>query len=210
MEKLQQVHETIGSKFLLDNETLRDIMIRFEREVNKGLSKTMHNEAEVKCFVTYVQNLPKGTENGKFLALDLGGTNFRVLFIHLNGEAEFEQESKIYAIPQSLMIGHGDHLFDYIAKCLAEFTKEMNIQDEVLPLGFTFSFPVHQHGLTEGVLVRWTKGFQCEGVVEKNVVELLEAAIAKRDVRIFCWFWNLKSNLSHHLGHKNSRLCNFK
>lgn len=63
------------------------------------------------------------TERGKFLALDLGGTNFRVLLIHLKGESDFEMQSKIYAIPQSIMIGSGAQLFDHIAECLANFIK---------------------------------------------------------------------------------------
>jgi hexokinase len=55
--------------------------------------------------------------------LDLGGTNFRVLLIHLKGDGEFEMQSKIYAIPQSIMIGSGTQLFDHIAECLANFIK---------------------------------------------------------------------------------------
>jgi hexokinase len=66
------------------------------------------------------------TERGKFLALDLGGTNFRVLLIHLKGENNFEMQSKIYAIPQSIMIGSGTQLFDHIAECLANFIKVSN------------------------------------------------------------------------------------
>jgi hypothetical protein len=62
-------------------------------------------------------------ERGKFLALDLGGTNFRVLLIHLKGESDFEMQSKIYAIPQSIMLGSGTQLFDHIAECLANFIK---------------------------------------------------------------------------------------
>lgn len=62
-------------------------------------------------------------EKGKFLALDLGGTNFRVLLIHLKGENDFEMQSKIYAIPQSIMTGSGTQLFDHIAECLSNFMK---------------------------------------------------------------------------------------
>jgi len=51
-----------------------------------------------------------------------------------------------------------------------------------LPLGFTFSFPLRQVGLTEGYLITWTKGFNCTGVVGKDVVKLLKQAIAKRKV----------------------------
>ena len=36
-----------------------------------------HEDASVKCFPTYVRELPDGSEHGKFLSLDLGGTNFR-------------------------------------------------------------------------------------------------------------------------------------
>ena len=40
-------------------------------------------------------------------------------------------------------------------------------------------------GLADGKLVRWTKGFNCEGVEGKNVVDLLQEALARRgDVQI--------------------------
>lgn len=178
-----EVRAVIDSELIMSPETLQEVMIKFEREIKKGLKKSTHKSAETKCFVTYVQNLPNGTERGKVLALDLGGTNFRVLLIHLKGEDDYEFESKIYAIPQSVMLGSGVELFDHIARCLAEFTHELNIHNEVLPLGFTFSFPCQQVGLTKGLLIKWTKGFNCEGVVNQNVVELLEDAIKKRTVR---------------------------
>lgn len=57
------------------------------------------------------------------MALDLGGTNFRVLLIHLKGENDFEMQSKIYAIPQMIMLGSGTQLFDHIAECLANFMR---------------------------------------------------------------------------------------
>lgn len=177
-----KVQQLLKSSFILNNDDLVEIMVKFEREIKKGLGKATHDEAEVKSFVTYVRHLPKGTETGKFLALDLGGTNFRVLFIELRGGEEFIQKSKIYAIPNSLMIGSGEDLFDYIAECLSDYAHELNIHDDVLPLGFTFSFPVAQRGLTEGVLIKWTKGFNCDGVVNENVVRLLEKAIVKRGV----------------------------
>ena len=45
--------------------------------MNRGLGKDTNPSANVKSFVTYVHELPTGRENGQFLALDLGGTNFR-------------------------------------------------------------------------------------------------------------------------------------
>lgn len=174
----------ICKDLVLSDDQLRMVMQKLENEMTKGLTKETHSEAIVKCFTTYVQDLPDGTEKGNFLALDLGGTNFRVLLITLDGQ-NFDMKSKIYAIPQSLMLGTGTQLFDHIAQCLALFVKDLNLQDEVLPLGFTFSFPLAQEGLTKGRLVRWTKGFNCSGVVGEDVVALLEQAIERRkDIKI--------------------------
>lgn len=153
-----KVRELIDPELVIDQEKLMEVMVKFEREIKKGLKRSTHSSAEVKCFVTYVQELPNGTERGNFLALDLGGTNFRVLKIHLKGEEDYEFESKIFEIPQSIMVGSGKELFDHIAKCLAEFSHEVNAHNDVLPLGFTFSFPCEQVGLTKGLLIKWTKG----------------------------------------------------
>lgn len=73
-------------------------------------------------------------------------------------------------------------MFDHIAECLANFMKEHKVQRELLPLGFTFSFPLKQVGLTKGLLECWTKGFNCSGVVGEDVVQLLQDAIARRGV----------------------------
>lgn len=81
------------------------------------------------------------------------------------------------------MLGSGEQLFDHIADCLAKFIKEEKIMDERLPLGFTFSFPLMQMGLTKGVLERWTKGFNCSNVVGQDVVQMLKDAIQRRGVR---------------------------
>ena len=59
----------------------------------------------IRCIVVFL-SFP---ENGNFLALDLGGTNFRVLLINLNGQ-EVTMESKIYLIPQHIMTGTGEHV----------------------------------------------------------------------------------------------------
>ncbi|XP_067012604.2 hexokinase type 2 isoform X2 [Anabrus simplex] len=167
-------------QLILSDDQLREAMKRLLEDINLGLGKETHATSIVKCFVTYVQDLPNGKERGKFLALDLGGTNFRVLLISLS-ENHFDMQSKIYAIPQSIMLGTGVQLFDHIAECLANFMKDQGVGTERLPLGFTFSFPLTQKGLTKGLLERWTKGFNCSGVVGEDVVQMLKDAIARRN-----------------------------
>ncbi|XP_063926103.1 hexokinase type 2-like isoform X4 [Zophobas morio] len=171
-------------ELVLDNSQLEKYKENLLNDIKKGLGKKTHPSSIVKCFITYVQDLPDGTEVGKFLALDLGGTNFRVLLIELN-KNHFEMRSKIFAVPQHIMLGSGEQLFDHIADCLAQFMKAEKIMNEVLPLGFTFSFPLMQKGLTKGLLERWTKGFNCSGVIGNDVVQLLKDAIARRgDIKI--------------------------
>jgi len=48
------------------------------------------------------------------------------------------------------------------------------------PLGFTFSFPCRQEGLASARLSTWTKGFTCSGVVNEDVVKLLQTAIDEK------------------------------
>uniref|UniRef100_A0A4W4FGV7 Hexokinase-2 n=1 Tax=Electrophorus electricus TaxID=8005 RepID=A0A4W4FGV7_ELEEL len=167
----------------LSEENLMDVSMRFRREMDKGLGRDTNPTAAVKMLPTYVRSTPDGTESGDFLALDLGGTNFRVLLVKVsaNGKQTVEIENQIYVIPETLMRGSGsEQLFDHIAECLANFLDKLNIKDKKLPLGFTFSFPCQQTKLDESFLVTWTKGFRASGVEGKDVVGLLRKAIRKR------------------------------
>lgn len=49
------------------------------------------------------------TEKGDFLALDLGGTNFRVLHVRVMDE-ELRVDSEICAVPQEVMLGTGEQV----------------------------------------------------------------------------------------------------
>lgn len=51
-------------------------------------------------------------EQGEFLALDLGGSNFRVLLVKVmaDGMQKVEMESQIYAIPEHIMRGSGSEV----------------------------------------------------------------------------------------------------
>ncbi|XP_063551824.1 hexokinase-2 isoform X1 [Gorilla gorilla gorilla] len=166
----------------LSDETLLEISKRFRKEMEKGLGATTHPTAAVKMLPTFVRSTPDGTEHGEFLALDLGGTNFRVLWVKVtdNGLQKVEMENQIYAIPEDIMRGSGTQLFDHIAECLANFMDKLHIKDKKLPLGFTFSFPCHQTKLDESFLVSWTKGFKSSGVEGRDVVALIRKAIQRR------------------------------
>lgn len=64
-------------KFDISLEGMREVVQKLTEAFKKGLEN--EETAIVKMFITYVHALPDGTEEGDFLALDLGGSNFRVL-----------------------------------------------------------------------------------------------------------------------------------
>ena len=97
----------------------------------------------VKMLPSFVRHLPDGHENGTFVALDLGGTNFRVLLIDISDE-QIEMDSQIYRIPVECMQGTGQALFDHIAKCMCDFIKRMGFAEQLIRCGFTFSFPCEE------------------------------------------------------------------
>ena len=72
-------------------------------------------------------------------------------------------------------------LFNFISDAMAEFIKEQNIATK-LPLGFTFSFPVHQTSLTAGTLIHWTKDFSAKDCEGKDVVKMLQDAVERQKV----------------------------
>lgn len=54
----------------------------------------------------FLYDVVMSAECGDYLALDLGGTNFRVLLISLKG-ASVEMKNKIYSVSDELMVGPG-------------------------------------------------------------------------------------------------------
>ncbi|NXH45681.1 HXK3 protein, partial [Dicaeum eximium] len=159
---------------------LEKVQALMKAEMERGLCKETNANASVRMLPTYVTHTPDGTERGDFLALDLGGTNFRVLVVRVT-EDGITMASEIYVIPAAIMQGTGEELFDHIIDCIIDFQTKQNLVTQMLPLGFTFSFPCQQVGLDKALLLTWTKGFSASGCVGQDVVQLLrEAAKRKR------------------------------
>jgi hexokinase len=139
---------------------------------------------------TWVMAFPDGYETGTYLALDMGGTNLRVCEITLtNNKSEFDIIQSKYRMPEELKTGESDELWEYIADCVQQFIDTHHgdnppTANGKLPLGFTFSYPASQNAIDEGVLQRWTKGFDIAGVEGKNVVPMFEAALQARGVPV--------------------------
>jgi hexokinase len=136
---------------------------------------------------TWCMAFPDGYETGSYLALDMGGTNLRVCEVTLTEEkGEFEIIQSKYRMPEELKTGTADELWGYVADCLQQFIEyhHENEQLEHLPLGFTFSYPVSQDAIDHGVLQRWTKGFDIQGVEGEDVVPQFQKALEERNLPI--------------------------
>lgn len=72
--------DKVVDAFTISLSGMREVSSRLTQDFEKGLLRE-GKDVTVKMLVTYVHALPDGTEKGDFLALDLGGSNFRVLHI---------------------------------------------------------------------------------------------------------------------------------
>ncbi|KAK2425857.1 hexokinase-1 [Trifolium repens] len=167
---------------------LRQVVDAMAVEMHAGLAS--EGGSKLKMLLTYVDNLPNGTEKGPYYALHLGGTNFRVTRVHLSGQPSpvLEHEVERQPIPPHLMTSTSEDLFDFIASSLKEFiAKEgngSNTSQDRRELGFTFSFPVKQVSVSSGILIKWTKGFSIVDMVGKDVAACLQEAFARKGLDV--------------------------
>ncbi|KAF2116630.1 hypothetical protein BDV96DRAFT_598511 [Lophiotrema nucula] len=188
---LAQEAQRVAAEFEFGPDHVRKATKEFIREMDEGLQS---EGTELSQIPTYVTAVPNGTEKGLYMAVDLGGTNFRVCSIQLHGNTTFSLTQSKVAIPRELMVAKtSKELFSFLAKQIEAFLKthhedhyfshleRVNTGDtkghEVFNLGFTFSFPVNQIGINKGLLMRWTKGFDIQDAVGKDVCALLQAEI---------------------------------
>lgn len=182
ISNIQKTKEVDGivAPLILSKKQINEVRNVFESEMALGLSKTPAKPSCLQMENTYIPELTDGSEQGEFLSLDLGGTNFRVIYLHLEPGKPADYLVKYYTVPEPLRLGKGEDLFDFLAECIYDFMKNNNLLEKKLPLGFCFSFPMVQKALDIGILVTWTKSFNCPDVVGKDAVEMLNNAIDKR------------------------------
>lgn len=178
--KKQATVENIVRPLVLGVHTICKIRDVFNSEIELGLMRNPRRPSSLQMENTYLPELPDGTERGEFLALDLGGTNFRVLHLQLDPEGEQQFHVKYYSVPEPIRLGPGEKLFDFLADCIHDFMETNNLMGKPMPLGFCFSFPMVQKALNVGILVTWTKSFNCSGVVGEDAVQMLKDAIDRR------------------------------
>jgi hexokinase len=144
----------------LNTKSLLDLACRFSNTYS-GLAKTSTEH----FLTTPVTALPTGEEQGKFLCIDVGGSNLRAGFVELLGDNDNATPStgddvfakikrscdKSWPIGDHLKMDQAEDLFLWIGDCIAEVitdslndtsTKNSESSSEDILLGITFSFPM--------------------------------------------------------------------
>ncbi|KAL2268880.1 hypothetical protein VTJ83DRAFT_3726 [Remersonia thermophila] len=189
--------QSIVKQFEFTDDDVNKSVREFLRQMDEGLEKDGTSLSQIP---TYVTGVPTGKEKGLYMAVDLGGTNFRVCSVKLNGDTTFNITSDKVAVPKELMVAkkaedlfaflaqqikkflekhHGDHFEAHIRRRMTVSSPDGYKDEHVFRMGFTFSFPVQQVGINKGTLIRWTKGFDIPDAVGKDVCALLQTEIDK-------------------------------
>ncbi|EDO19135.1 hypothetical protein Kpol_2000p103 [Vanderwaltozyma polyspora DSM 70294] len=185
-QALTKAVDDICDEFYISDEKLQELTDYFIEQMEEGLNKQDATSSKgLPMIPSFVTGMPNGTERGVVLAADLGGTNFRVCSVKLNGDHTFQLEQMKSKIPDELLDDESvtsKDLFSYLSRRTMAFIKKYHPEylapnSESLPplkLGFTFSYPVNQTSLNSGCLIRWTKGFKIADTVGKDIVELYQ------------------------------------
>lgn len=135
----------------------------------------------------WVMDFPTGKETGEYLALDFGGTNIRVVKVTLLGNSKFTFINDKFSIPDDIRTGKSDDLWNFIANGVGKFIEKEFKDTEInekLVMGFTFSYPASQSAINQGVLQRWTKGFDVDDVEGNDVVPMLQKALDDKSIPV--------------------------
>ena len=147
-----------------------DLLAGFQAEIRRGLAGEQSSIAMHPSFA----ERPSGNESGRFVVLDLGGTNVRATVLDMRVDGSIGVlKSDGFRLPSTS--GSADDLFRPVAR----FVGEMLDADVDYTLGFIFAFPMEQTGMRSGRLTKWTKEFHFSGVEGEDVVRLLADAIRR-------------------------------
>ncbi|KAL1838955.1 hypothetical protein VTK73DRAFT_4190 [Phialemonium thermophilum] len=179
----------MARQFDVDVDQVRNVARRFVWKMKDGLARRQPCQIP-----TYVRSVATGSERGRFLAVDLGGSNCRICLVDLRGDATFAVVQAKHAVPPRLMVNPSHRpLFAFIAAKLADFLQTHVAiapaaaaatsdapADGRYRLGFTFSFTCDQTSLARGTLIHWDKGWDIPDAVGRDPCAMLQEAIDER------------------------------
>ncbi len=152
----------------------------FAAELDLALN---HKPSSLKILPSFLSR-SSGQEQGKYIAVDFGGTNIRVMAVNLLGQGHFQVSAQISRPLADDKLGYdltrasatGRDLFDFVAALV----EAVAIPGEDCALGLTFSYPMHQQAIDRATLLEWTKEIETSATVGRDIKGLFCDGLRKR------------------------------
>lgn len=170
-----------------------DNMVQMSAKLKRQyLDKMQHGE---ECMLpSFCHSLPTGQETGTFICIDMGGSTCRVALVTLRGKdgetpgmtIERIRSNKINENIRQLA---APEFFQWMATKIHEMLghsgEGRNLQDQTIPVGISWSFPIEQTSHKSGRVQPMGKGFHChEGVLGEDLAKLIETACRRRGLNV--------------------------
>lgn len=202
--RVHHVVEKVGDKSMEDftAEVQRLFEASLETDRLLAISKQLQEEckerllkSEISMLPSYQHTLPTGHERGDFLALDVGGSTFRIALIRLSGKTKPGNDGlqirriRNFAIDEPIRALKGQAFFDWMAERIGEMLVEYNhingTTNARLPMGLAWSFPVCQTSPRTGNLLAMGKGFMAtHGVEGQDLSELIMNSCRRKGLNV--------------------------
>lgn len=173
----------------LQVERLLEMSARLQDEYKESM-----RSSNISMLPSYQHTLPTGNEQGDFLALDVGGSTFRIALIRLTGkrnEGDGLQVRRVRSFPIDEKIRQltGQSFFDWMASRIGDMLTEYNhmngTTDARLQMGLAWSFPVEQTSPSTGRLLTMGKGFRAaHGLEGEDLSKLVTDACHARGLNV--------------------------
>ncbi len=152
--------------FELTTPELSRIAKALEEKIDEGLRQ---DKKEIRALPTHIS--PKDDiPDGKVLALDWGGTNFRAAIVeYRNGNPVITEGPVKRLLDAETTAGFKrDDLFREMAETIGELK---TLDGEVSRIGFCFSYPTASRLNGDAILIEWTKDINIPDMIEQPVGE---------------------------------------
>jgi len=144
---------------------------KFAAEMNSGLAG---EESSLKMLPTYIKTDGETVRNQSVIALDAGGTNFRVSVVNFDetGRPDISYYKK-YSMPGTSGQVTKDEFFDALAGYLLPV---IDLSDKI---GFCFSYPTEMTDKRDGQLLAMSKELRVDGIIGEMIGENLIEALGR-------------------------------
>ncbi|PGH05691.1 hexokinase [Blastomyces parvus] len=139
---------------------------------------------------SFNHTLPTGKEVGTYIAMDLGGSTFRVALVELSGGGKMRiVRMTSSVIDETVKKLEGKAFFVWMAEKIEEMLsggeEKYGMDSEPLPMGLSWSFPIDQTSIRSGRVIAMGKGFQCSnGTVGDDLSDLITEACRQRNINV--------------------------